>query len=165
MRAVNVHIALMVLLFASTDALAGQRTERTKHYHLDGAGLALGGYDLVTYFGTPRPSKGDKAVTAEVDGVVYRFVSDANRRAFLTDPTKYKPAYGGWCATAMAEGKKVEVNPRNYRVTGGRLFLFYKDPLHDAQDDWKKDEAELRGKADAAWEKISGERAVQQRRR
>ena len=162
MRAVNLHVALMVLMLASTVAPAGGHTKQTKHYHLDGAGLALGGYDPVTYFGTPRPSKGDKAVTAEVDGVVYRFVSDANRRAFLADPASYKPAYGGWCATAMAERKKVEVNPRNYRVTGGRLFLFYKDPIHDAQDDWKKDEAGLRAKADAAWEKFSGERAVRE---
>jgi hypothetical protein len=60
----------------------------------------------------------------------------------------------------MAAGKKVEVNPRNYRVTGGRLFLFYKGPLHDAQDDWKKDETGLRAKADDTWGRVSGERPV-----
>jgi hypothetical protein len=162
MRKFVAQFTLMALLVAPVTAFAGSRTEQTKHYLVDGDGVALGGYDPVSYFGTPNPSKGDKNITAEVDGVVYRFASDANRQAFLAGPEKYKPAYGGWCATAMAAGKKVEVNPRNYRVTGGRLFLFYKDPIHDAQDDWKKDETGLRTKADDNWSRVSGEKPVRQ---
>ena len=156
-------IAIAILAGIAEGLSAGGTSDtRTKHYNLGSGRLALKGYDPVSYFGTPRPSKGSKDITADHDGVVYRFASAANRDRFLADPARYEPAYGGWCATAMAEGKKVEVNPRNYRVTGGRLFLFYKDPIHDAQDDWKKDEAGLRAKADAAWAKISGERAVRE---
>jgi hypothetical protein len=152
----------IVLLVAPVSAYAAGRTEQTKHYSVDGDGVALGGYDPVSYFGTPHPTKGDKSITAEVGGVVYRFASDANRQAFLADPGRYRPAYGGWCATAMAAGKKVEVDPRNYRVTDGRLFLFYKSVIHDAQDDWKKDETGLRAKADDNWVRVSGEKPGRQ---
>jgi hypothetical protein len=160
MRKFLAQFAFSAMLVGSVTAFAGSRTEQTKHYLVDGDGVALGGYDPVSYFGTSHPSKGGKNIAAELDGVVYCFASDANRQAFLAEPEKYKPAYGGWCATAMAAGKKVEVNPRNYRVTGGRLFLFYKDLLHDAQDDWKKDETGMRAKADDNWGRVSGEKPV-----
>jgi YHS domain-containing protein len=156
----SIHPSVCVVLLLAASTLAAAPEAHDKHYNLGSGALALSGYDPVSYFGTPKPSAGDPNITAEVDGVVYRFASDANRAAFRADPGRYMPAYGGWCATAMAYGKKVQVNPRNYRVTGGRLFLFYKDPLHDAQDDWKKDEAGMRAKADDNWRKISGERPV-----
>ena len=147
--------AVVLLLLAGFATSAAIEAEPAQDYNLGPDKLALGGYDPVSYFGTARPTSGSKNITAKKDGVVYRFASAANRDRFLADPQKYLPAYGGWCATAMAEGKKVEVDPRNYRVTEGRLFLFYKSVVHDAQDDWKNDEARLRAKADANWKRIT----------
>jgi YHS domain-containing protein len=142
--------SILLLIASTTFASDGP----SRHANLGKDRLALQGRDPVSYFGTPRPSKGSEQITAEHDGAVYRFTSQANRDQFLAEPQKYVPQYGGWCATAMAEGKKVEVDPRNYRVTEGRLFLFYKSIVHDAQDDWKKDEANLAKRADAAWTRL-----------
>ena len=127
-----------------------------KEYNLGADKLAIAGYDPVSYF-KGGPVEGRKELSLTVDGIVYRFVNDDNRKAFAADPGRYKPAYGGWCATAMAGGKKVEIDPKNYKVTDGRLFLFFKAWYANAINDWNKDEKNMTAKADAAWKKISGE--------
>ncbi|MFO0840564.1 MAG: YHS domain-containing (seleno)protein [Phycisphaerae bacterium] len=132
-----------------------QRSASVQQYHLGEASLALMGFDAVAYLDDGRAEAGKTELSSRYRGVVYRFANAGNRRKFATNPDKYLPAYGGWCATAMAEGRKVEIDPTNFRVTGGRLFLFYKGWLGDAQKDWSKDEKNLAAKADAQWRKIA----------
>ncbi len=124
-------------------------------YNLTKGRLALSGYDPVSYFDAPKPMMGQSSLTSEYRGVFYQFAHTANRRKFAADPERYIPAYGGWCATAMAEGDKVEIDPQNYKLTDGRLYLFYKGWLGNAQKAWNKDEPKLRGQADAEWSKIA----------
>ena len=57
----------------------------------------------------------------------------------------------------MAKGKKVEIDPTNFKVTDGRLFLFFKAFYANARSDWDKDEPAQTSKADANWKRISGE--------
>lgn len=153
------RIAVLLILIA-LNAVASLRAAAEgarKQYNVDSNALALQGYDPVAYFESGKAAKGRPEFSTDVKGVVYRFVSAEHREKFLADPTKYEPAYGGWCATAMAEGKKVEIDPGNFKITDGRLFVFYKSLLHDARKDWNKDEPGLRTKADANWKQISGE--------
>lgn len=121
--------------------------------------LAIDGYDPVAYFpeGGGKPLKGDKKFSHEHRGVTYHFATQANLDAFIASPDKYEPAYGGWCAYAMASGEKVEIDPKASRITNGRLLLFYRDFLNDTRKPWAKDEAALMAKADAAWAKRTGE--------
>ena len=125
-------------------------------YNLDKTGLALQGYDPVSYF-NGKPAEGKKDFATKFGGATYTFANAANRDAFLSTPDKYLPAYGGWCATAMAQGKKVEIDPENYKVTGGRLFLFYKNIISNAINDWNKDEPNSTAAADKHWQGITGE--------
>jgi hypothetical protein len=37
-----------------------------------------------------------------------------------------------------AKGEKVEVDPENYRIYEGKLYLFYKNFFSNTLDDWKK---------------------------
>ena len=127
-----------------------------KQYNVGSDHLAIAGYDPVSYF-KGGPVEGKKEFSLTVEGVVYRFANDENRKAFAADSSRYKPAYGGWCATAMADGKKVEIDPKNYKITNGRLFLFFKAWYANAINDWNKHEKNLTTKADAAWKQISGE--------
>lgn len=117
--------------------------------------LALEGYDPVAYIDQHKAIPGDSALQSAFHGVTYRFASAAHRDAFNADPAKYLPAYGGWCATAMAKGEKVEVDPSNFKITGGRLFLFYKGLWGNAQKDWNKDEPALILEADQHWKAIT----------
>ncbi len=134
----------------------------TKHWNVesdDGALLAIQGWDPVACFpeGGGKAAKGSPKLSAVHGGVTYRFATGANRKLFLADPWRYEPAYGGWCAYAMADGEKVEVDPESFRILDGRLFLFYDGFFGDTRAKWLKDESGLLKKADTAWPQLSGE--------
>ena len=128
-----------------------------KEYNVGADKLAISGYDPVSYFTSPKPAKGRADLRFEYRGVVYQFASEDNRTKFQAAPETYVPTYGGWCATAMAKGEKVEIDPTNFKITDGRLFLFFKAFYANAIKDWNKDEVKLTVKADANWKKIAGE--------
>jgi YHS domain-containing protein len=128
-----------------------------KHYNLGPDKVAISGYDPVAYFTQSKALKGRKELSASHRGVTYHFASEQNRNTFASSPEKFIPTYGGWCATAMAKGEKVEIDPTNFKVTNGRLFLFFRAFYANAIKDWNKDEPGQTVKADANWKKIAGE--------
>jgi YHS domain-containing protein len=125
------------------------------HYNLGKKGLALSGYDPVAYFpeGGGKPTKGSEKIELRHGGVLYRFASAKHRDLFKKKPARFEPAYGGWCAFAMAQGKKVEVDPKSFLVSGGELTVFYKGFLNDTRKKWLEQPKQLETKADAAWKK------------
>ncbi|MEM9419040.1 MAG: YHS domain-containing (seleno)protein [Planctomycetota bacterium] len=122
----------------------------------DKRGLAIKGYDPVAYFPEygGEPTKGKKDLAVEHAGATYRFASEANRKVFLSDPEAYAPAYGGWCAYAMAEGETVRVDPKRYEFHEGRVYLFYRDWFTDTLKPWQEDRDALQVRADQAWSEI-----------
>lgn len=117
--------------------------------------MAIKGFDPVAYVESNKAQAGKSELSSQYRGVAYRFATAESRQRFAENPEKYIPAYGGWCATAMAEGRKVEIDPTNFKVTNGRLFLFYKGWLGNALNDWNKDEKNLTDRADEQWRKIA----------
>lgn len=91
------------------------------------SGVALGGFDPVTYFlpGGPEPGSADHELVR--DGVVWRFVSEANRAAFERDVGVYRPRIGGFDPAGAARGLLVDADPRIYLVERDRLYLFRND--------------------------------------
>lgn len=127
---------------------------RKKHFNIEKNKPAIQGYDVVSYY-SHRPLKGKASLALNHKGILYYFANLANQKIFLASPDYYEPAYGGWCAYAMgAKGEKVEVDIENYKISGGRLFLFYKGYFSNTLDDWNKDEKNLNKKADLNWIKI-----------
>lgn len=123
--------------------------------------LAIEGYDPVGYFaeGGGKPVKGDAKFELTHRGTRYRFANQQNLDAFKGNPDKYEPAHGGWCSYAMGEAnEKVEVDPKFFVVENGRLFLFYKDLFNDTRAKYLKNSDALRKKADANWQKTTGEK-------
>lgn len=134
--------------------------EPAKTHNLDKSALAIEGYDPVAYFpeGGGKPAKGDAANTVTHEGVTYRFTSRDHAELFKKHPARYVPAHGGWCTYAMGkDGSKVEVDPKSYVVSNGRLFLFYKDLITDTRKSFLKEQASLTKAADTNWKKLSGE--------
>ena len=129
--------------------------------NVDENNVALKGYDPVSYHqGTPV--KGTEGFSVVYDGVGYYFRSEKNRETFLNDPKKYLPAYGGWCAWAMLEGEKVDVDPLRYKSIGGNTYLFYDRFFVNTLKKWNQAaentaEAELIEKAAANWLKLANE--------
>jgi YHS domain-containing protein len=135
------------------------KTRAVSHYNLD-SGVGLHGYDPVSYFaeGGGKPTKGDKKFSVAYRGVTYRFSTEANRKRFAEAPDRFEPAYGGWCAWAMGEkNDKVDPDPTSFKITDGKLYVFYKGILGDTRALWLKDEAGLNSKAIANWKRLSTE--------
>jgi hypothetical protein len=87
--------------------------------------------------------------------ITYQFATAANQAKFKTNPDKYEPAYGGWCAYAMGDsGEKVRVDPETYKITDGRLYLFYNFWGNNTLQDWNNDEKKLKQAADHNWANI-----------
>ncbi len=86
-------------------------------------GAAISGTDPVAYFTEGGPVAGDPAITADWQGATWRFASGANRDRFLSDPPRWSPAYGGWCAWAVSRGYTAKTEPEAWNIHEGRLFL------------------------------------------
>jgi hypothetical protein len=82
-----------------------------------------------------------------------RFASAAHRDAFVADPERYAPQYGGYCAWAVAHGKTAGVDPQAWKIVGGKLYLNYSK---DIQRQWEEDVPGYVEKADANWPKLLG---------
>jgi hypothetical protein len=94
-------------------------------------GLAINGFDPVTYFtdATPRPGRPDTEYRR--DGVTWRFRNAGNRAAFADHPNVYAPQFGGYDPVAIARGTSVPGHPLFWLVTGQRLYLFYSKEARD----------------------------------
>ena len=136
-------IAGIAVVFAISEAQAGSPINKTTF-----GGLALKGYDPVSYFEGGKPVEGSKEFTHSWGGATWRFTSAAHRDAFVKSPEKYAPQYGGYCAWAASDGKKADINPSNWRIVDGKLYLNYNDSI---QKKWEADIPGFITKADAQW--------------
>ena len=149
---------LALLLMSTAIAHAQDAAFRSKQYNLD-EGLAIQGYDPVAYFSQGKAIKGSRELAVSHQGVLYYFSSAANKEEFKKNPSKYEPQYGGWCAYAMgAKGEKVTIDPKTFKITDGKLYLFYNRFFNNTLTDWNKNETSLRSKGDGNWKRISNEK-------
>ena len=126
-------------------------------YNLPSHGVALEGYCPVAYFAVNKPVRGKPEHSALYDDVTYHFVSADARDAFIAEPQKYVPAFGGWCAFGMAVEDKFPVDPTSFKIVDGQLMVFLKNPGVDARAIWNDgNEKELKAKAAAHWASVRG---------
>lgn len=120
-RGRHVLVALITSYLAVT--VAGYARADT---HLSGAarGVAVSGYDPVAYFVDGHALAGRDAIALRWRGKRWQFESERNRAAFEANPRAYMPAFGGLCAVALSQGRRVRGNPQEWLVHDGRLFLF-----------------------------------------
>ncbi len=118
-------------------------------------GAAIGGTDPVAYFTEGRPVSGRAEFAHEWQGATWRFASAANRDRFAAEPARYAPAYGGFCAYAVARGYTAPIDPEAWRIVDGRLYLNYDLGTRAL---WERDIPGEIAKAEANWPKLSGAR-------
>lgn len=115
------------------------------------SGLALEGYDPVSYFTEAAPAKGTEAFSAKHLGATYYFTSADHRDRFLNEPAKYAPQFGGYCGYGASRGYLASVDPEAYTIMNGRLILQNSKKVLEL---WKQ-EPEARLKlADGNWPTI-----------
>ena len=112
---------------------------------------AVQGYDVVTYQTDKRPLRGNGNYTATHDGATYLFSSKQNMETFKANPTKYAPAYNGYCAFGVSVGKKFIADPEVWRVVDGKTYLNLDSGI---QKEWLKDVPGRIKTADKKWNSI-----------
>ena len=113
---------------------------------------AVSGYDAVAYFSQQKAVRGSEQFTTDYKGATWLFSSQENRDAFVKNPDKYAPQYGGHCAYAVAKNDLVSADPEAWKIVDGKLYLNYD---HDIQKEWEMKQAEYVSKADANWPELN----------
>lgn len=116
-------------------------------------GVAIKGYDPVAYFMDGRPEKGRKEFQYVWNGAKWRFASQEHLDLFKSNPARYAPRYGGYCAYAVSQGKTADIDPDAWNIVNGRLYL---NLNKDVQKLWSKDIPGYIRKADRNWPRILG---------
>lgn len=114
-------------------------------------GVILRGYDAVAYFTTGKPTVGSPKYSATYQGATYHFASAANQKRFLANPAAYAPQYGGFCAMGAALGKKLDVDPTQFKVVDSKLYL---NVNADVFKKWSANPAEHIDAANQNWPAI-----------
>ena len=136
----------IAILFISLSVSAQTTTEI--YQTNDGA---IKGYDAVAYFTQNKAVKGSKQFAVSYKEAVWYFASAENKEVFRTNPTKYAPQYGGYCAYGCSKGYKAKTEGDAFTIVNGKLYLNYN---LDVRDTWNKDQQGYIKKADGNWVKV-----------
>ena len=88
-------------------------------------GLAISGFDPVTYFTQGKPVLGKVGLVLRFGGAVWQFQNEGNRAAFAAHPEVYTPRFGGYDPVALARGTSVPGHPLIWARLRDRLYFFY----------------------------------------
>jgi len=145
---------MRTLFFTFLFALISTVVTSQDIYHKNG--IALEGYDVVSYF-EGAAVKGKKTFATAYEEALFYFISEAHQKLFEANPQKYLPQYNGYCAYAIAKkGEKVSINPKSFLITDNKLYLFYNSWGVNTLKKWEKEgPAELQKLADKHWEQLS----------
>jgi YHS domain-containing protein len=142
----------------SRNTIGSHQTSRafTNGFNVSSNGIAIEGYCPVCYLAVNRAVKGTPRFSQDYNGITYWFVNENARQAFLANPEQFLPAYGGWCATGVAIGQRLPVDPESFKIVDGRIMLFLKNAKVNALDLWNQDESGNLAKAETNWKKLGG---------
>ena len=119
-------------LLLLTLGLASPAFAQTKTLlNLDKTGVAIQGYDPVAFFTDSKPVKGKPELGLRRDGALYYFASKQHRDLFMSDPAKYEPVFGGYCAYGVSKGKLVEIDVDAFQIVKGKLLVQYSEAVRD----------------------------------
>ena len=114
-------------------------------------GVAVKGYDVVSYFDEKKPMQGDPKYSYQYNGAKYDFISTGHLALFAKNPEAYLPQYGGYCAVGASTGHKADIDPEAWAVIDGKLYL---NSSKGAQKLFNKDPHAAISKADENWAKL-----------
>jgi len=138
----------------ASSAMAAERINTLEKKGLFGYepnGVAIRGYDTVAYFTQSKPVEGMEQFSTQWSGATWRFSSQENLDLFVTEPEKYAPQYGGYCAYGVAQESLVKIEPDQWTIVDGKLYLNYNEKLNKQ---WREDTSGFISTADTLFEKL-----------
>ncbi len=148
---------LAVALLAGTGSvpdLAAQAPVMERELvNVDSRGVALQGYDPVSFFAEGAPVKGRPELSVRHGLATYHFSTEESRAAFEAEPSRYTPQFGGFCAWAVSRGYTAKVDIDTWQVVDGRLILNYNIGV---KQKFNEDKAGNLQRADGNWPDLVG---------
>lgn len=146
------HLLTFCMVLIGLNAIAAPPINTLKNsFFASQTDTAINGYDSVAYFTQNAAVKGQDAHTYEWRGAKWKFSTAANMELFKSAPDKYAPQYGGYCAYGVANDNLVKVDPDQFTIVEGKLYLNYDASV---QKDWAKDRASYIKQADLKFPKL-----------
>lgn len=139
-------VVFLLIAFFTFNASAGTQNNGTEI-----SAPVMGGYDPVSYFNAENPMRGNGSHTATHNGGTYLFANKENKEAFMANPRKYSPQFGGYCAYGVALGKKFYSDPTIWKIVDGKLYLNLDKKI---QKKWNEDMKSHITKAHSNWRGI-----------
>jgi hypothetical protein len=152
MRQIGKQILTILAVAALCATPAGAQSVVTAIVTDPLTGVAIEGYDPVTYFIEPAPRLGVPDYEYYWGGVPWYFVSAANRDVFMHAPEVYAPQHGGHCEMSLARGYLSDGKPQIYAIDQMKLYLFYSAANREA---FLIAAGEAVEKAAASWKTLS----------
>lgn len=144
--------ALLAVLALAPALIYGFRPIAVKS--IDGAPeVAIGGYDTVAYFTEGRAVRGSGLLAASWQGAEWFFISQEHRSLFVSDPERYAPKYGGYCAFCVGQMKEAVTSgdPEIFMIVDGDLFLLQSE---EVRRQWKQDPQRFAAESRAVYDDL-----------
>lgn len=151
MRRITFLFAAALLALSASLTVAGEATKSQSAKSKSSNEAAYGGYCPVAYAAMNKAVKGDPKQSLTVNGHKVLFANADAKKMYQADPAKYRVAYQGWCATAVAMGKMLKSDPVVFTVSNGVTYLF---SSADAKKMFDGDVAMMVKNADAQWKSM-----------
>lgn len=116
-------------------------------------GKALKGYDPVAFFTDSKPVMGVESFSFSWKGATWMFANQSNMESFKSNPEKYAPQYGGYCAYGTSQGHKAPTEVDTWTILNDKLYFNYNQEVKTM---WVKDQPGYIMKADKKWPEIKG---------
>lgn len=114
-------------------------------------GKAIRGYDPVAYHTENKAVTGADSLQFSWNGANWFFSSQENLNRFKNEPSKYAPAYGGYCAFGVSENHLSPTDPQAFTIVRDTLYLNYSAKVKTL---WLKDTMQRIQTANAYWPKL-----------
>lgn len=137
--------AVLILMMGA--AIAGHGTEPVT-MNVDAKNVAINGYDTVAYFTKSEATSGSQEHTFVWREAEWQFASAQHRALFISNPEKYAPQYGAFCALGVSLNMAVTVDPEAWTIVEDKLYINYN---MEYRDKWREDTATNISKANTAW--------------
>jgi len=148
-------LSTLVLIIGGglTFYLTYQDNQPVRGINSDDAGVAINGFDTVSYHTLGAAQKGRHNFQVTWAGTIWLFTTIENRQAFTEAPEKYAPQYGGYDPIGMAmNGTAQAATPELWAIKDGKLFLFHSGETRKL---WHENRQKNQKKADFEWAKLT----------
>jgi YHS domain-containing protein len=147
-----ITVGLCLLLVTAAQA------QKQNFNNVDNNDVILDGYDAVAFFTDNKPVKGDAKFQYKYQDAVYYFATQQHLELFKTDPEKFKPQFGGWCAYAVSLGRVAPIDVNTFSIVNNRLVIQHNQR---AVNGWNKDVQGNLSLADKYWPVVSERKGKQ----